>query len=115
MGLLNKIKNIFNTHSNKIERSKQERKVLPAGLETSQTQPEDSTYSGSKGDQVVLESREFNKFDAEFHNPRLQCFYCNQIIESGRIRFFKAPGQREESAFHKRCFKKLKEGKLPGQ
>lgn len=58
---------------------------------------------------------QLNKFDAEFHNPRLQCFYCNQTIESGRVRFFKAPGQTEESAFHKRCFKKLKEGKLPGQ
>lgn len=56
-----------------------------------------------------------NKFDAEFYNPKLQCFYCNQTIESGRVRFFKAPGQTEESAFHKRCFKKLKSGRLPEQ
>lgn len=56
-----------------------------------------------------------DKFDAEFHNPRLQCFYCGELIESGKIRFFKAPNQNETGAYHKRCFKKLKEGKLPGQ
>jgi hypothetical protein len=67
-----------------------------------------------EGESVVLDERkQLDKFDAEFHNPRLECFYCKQTIESGRVRFFKAPGQTEESAFHKRCFKKLKEGKLP--
>lgn len=61
------------------------------------------------------ETKELDKFDAEFHSPRLQCFYCGELIESGKIRFFKAPGQSETGAYHKRCFKKLKEGKLPGQ
>lgn len=77
---------------------------------------ESTTINESETEQnAQQQSTTLDKYDAEFHNPRLQCFYCNQLIESGRVRFFKAPGQPEESAFHKRCFKKLKEGKLPGQ
>lgn len=67
-----------------------------------------------EGETIILDER-LDKFDAEFHNPRLQCFYCQQIIDSGKVRFFKAPGQTEDSPYHKRCFKKLKKGVLPGQ
>lgn len=93
ISMFNKIKELFF--------GKKEEVVEDSQIETSPEQ--------------VEETKELDKFDAEFHNPRLQCFYCNQLIESGRVRFFKAPGQTEDSAFHKRCFKKLKEGKLPGQ
>lgn len=75
---------------------------------------EESTQIESSPEQVQ-ETKELDKFDAEFHEPRLQCFYCGELIESGKIRFFKAPGQSNPGAYHKRCFKKLKEGKLPGQ
>lgn len=75
---------------------------------------ESTTINESEPEQnTQQQSTPLDKFDAEFYNPRLQCFYCNQIIESGRVRFFKAPGQTEESGFHKRCFKKLKAGILP--
>lgn len=82
-----------------------------------ETKVEESTTinESEPGQNTQQQSTHLDKFDAEFYNPRLQCFYCNQAIESGRVRFFKAPQQTEESAFHKRCFKKLKEGKLPGQ
>lgn len=80
-----------------------------------ETKVEESTIIESEPEQVQEVQKELDKFDAEFHNPRLNCFYCNQTIESGRVRFFKAPQQNEESAFHKRCFKKLKSGRLPEQ
>lgn len=76
---------------------------------------EESTQIIESSPEQIQESKEIDKFDAEFHNPRLQCFYCGELIESGKIRFFKAPGQSNPGAYHKRCFKKLKEGKLPGQ
>jgi len=97
MSLLNKIKSFFNKKEDNSTEQEQEdsgeRKVL-------------------KG---IIVKDDLDKFDAEFHNPRLQCFYCGELIESGKIRFFKAPGQSNPGAYHKRCFKKLKEGKLPGQ
>lgn len=79
----------------------------------------DSIKNGEiqEGETVVLDEREsgeLSKFDAEFHNPRLICFYCQEKINSGKLRFFKAPGQATEQAYHKRCFKKLKNGRLPG-
>lgn len=96
MSLLNKIKNFFNKKT-----------------EIKEDFNEDSQIESCP--EQVQETKELDKFDAEFHNPRLQCFYCGELIESGKIRFFKAPGQSESGAYHKRCFKKLKEGKLPGQ
>lgn len=118
--MLNKIKELFfgkkqnQTHSTS-GRSEQGRKVLPAGILTRETQPRELVQSGDGEVQIVSKLPGLNKFDAEFHEPRLQCFYCSQLIESGKIRFFKAPGQYQEGAYHKRCFKKLKGGKLPGQ
>lgn len=94
MSILNKIKSFFNKKDEFKEYEESEMREV----------------RDLDSEQIQEETKELDKFDAEFHNPRLQCFYC---IESGRVRFFKAPGQREESAFHKRCFKKLKEGKLP--
>lgn len=75
---------------------------------------EETTQIESSPEQTQ-QTKELDKFDAEFHNPRLQCFYCGELIKSGKIRFFKAPGQSETGDYHKRCFKKLKGGKLPGQ
>lgn len=96
MSILNKIKDFF--------------------IKKKEVKEESTTINESEPEQTSQQqSTTLDKFDAEFHNPRLNCFYCNQTIESGRVRFFKAPQQNEESAFHKRCFKKLKEGKLPGQ
>jgi len=76
-----------------------------------------SIFSGKDKEEVPEEIEEIpttspisDKYDAEFHNPRLNCFYCKQIIESGKVKFFRAPGQTEDSAFHKRCFKKMKKG-----
>lgn len=93
MSLLKKIKSFFNKKEEVVEETTQ--------IESSPKQTQ--------------ETKELDKFDAEFHNPRLQCFYCGELIESGKIRFLKAPGQSETGAYHKRCFKRLKEGKLPGQ
>ena len=51
-----------------------------------------------------------DKFHAEFHNPRLICYACQEKIEVGKIRFIKAGGDTEERAFHKKCYKKLQRG-----
>jgi len=55
----------------------------------------------------------YTKFNAEFHNPRLSCFGCNNSIEIGKVRFMNVNG--EEKAFHKSCLNKMKSGKVPEQ
>jgi hypothetical protein len=91
-------------------------KSFLSGKQEVEEQPVEDSINESEPEQTQeVQEEVLDKFDAEFHKPRLICFYCNQRIESGKIRFMKAPGQAETGAYHKRCFKKLKQGKLPGQ
>jgi hypothetical protein len=103
MSIIQKIKEAFSGKKEVIVKSsiKRRTKITPESIKTTIETHE--------------QTQTLDKFDAEFHNPRLQCFYCQQIIDSGKIRFFTAPGQNQSSPYHKRCFKKLKRGVLPGQ
>jgi hypothetical protein len=105
MSIIQKIKEAF---SGKKEKIKAPRIKAPKHIPLTEKQIE-------QGERETIVGQVLDKFDAEFHNPRLQCFYCQQIIDSGKIRFFQAPGQTQSSPYHKRCFKKLKRGVLPGQ
>ena len=53
----------------------------------------------------------YTKFQAEFHNPRLECFGCKSSIEEGKVRFMNVSGKEE--TFHKSCLKKMKSGRMP--